>query len=46
MKRAGIVLMAWLAVHDKRAIDATIARFLPVLERNADDETKFREESR
>lgn len=37
-KRAGIVLMAWLAVHDKKADDELIAEFLPVLEDLADDE--------
>lgn len=41
VKRAGIVLMAWLAVHDKKADDATIARFLPILESKADDERNF-----
>ncbi|HVE56608.1 MAG TPA: DNA alkylation repair protein [Pyrinomonadaceae bacterium] len=41
VKRAGIVLMAWLAVHDKKAPDATIAQFLPVLESKASDERNF-----
>lgn len=41
VKRAGIVLMAWLAVHDKKAADEKIARFLPVLETNSDDERNF-----
>lgn len=41
VKRAGIVLMAWLAVHDKKAEDAKIARFLPVLESKADDDRNF-----
>lgn len=41
VKRAGIVLMAWLAVHDKKTDDSTIARFLPVLESCADDERNF-----
>lgn len=41
VKRAGIVLMAWLAVHDKKADDDKIAEFLPVLERLSDDERNF-----
>jgi len=41
IKRAGIVLMAWLAVHDKKADDAQIAQFLPILESKADDERNF-----
>jgi len=41
VKRAGIVLMAWLAVHDKKADDTQIARFLPVLESKSDDERNF-----
>lgn len=41
VKRAGIVLMAWLAVHDKKASDATLAQFLPILEAHADDERNF-----
>ncbi|MEP6821850.1 MAG: DNA alkylation repair protein [Chthoniobacterales bacterium] len=41
VKRAGIVLMAWLAVHDKKADNAKIARFLPILESKSDDERNF-----
>ena len=41
VRRAGIVLMAWLAVHDKKADDARIERFLPALEKYADDERNF-----
>lgn len=41
IKRAGIVLMAWLAVHDKKAGDEKIAQFLPILEQKADDERNF-----
>ncbi len=41
VKRAGIVLMAWLAVHGKKADDAKIARFLPILESKADDDRNF-----
>lgn len=40
-RRAGIVLMAWLAVHDKKAPDTRIAEFLPVLESKASDERNF-----
>lgn len=41
MKRAGIVLMAWLAVHDKKVADEKIAEFLPLLEKYANDERNF-----
>jgi len=41
IKRAGIVLIAWLAVHDKKADDDKIAAFLPILERHANDERNF-----
>lgn len=41
IKRAGIVLIAWLAVHDKKADDTKIAAFLPILEQKADDERNF-----
>lgn len=41
VKRAGIVLMAWLAVHDKKAADEKIARLLPVLETYSNDERNF-----
>lgn len=41
IKRAGIVLMAWLAVHDKKADDEKIAQFLPILVTKADDERNF-----
>lgn len=41
VKRAGIVLMAWLAVHDKKADDDKIAAFLPELEKYADDDRNF-----
>jgi 3-methyladenine DNA glycosylase AlkD len=41
IKRAGIVLMAWLAVHDKKADDERIAQFLPILEKHSDDERNF-----
>jgi 3-methyladenine DNA glycosylase AlkD len=41
VKRAGICLIAWLAVHDKKADDEKIAKFLPILEQKADDERNF-----
>ena len=41
VKRAGIVLIAWLAVHDKKADDEKIAKFLPILEQKANDERNF-----
>lgn len=41
VKRAGIVLIAWLAVHDKKASDDNIAGFLPVLEKHAGDDRNF-----
>jgi 3-methyladenine DNA glycosylase AlkD len=41
VKRAGIVLMAWLAVHDKKADDAKIAGFLNRLETLSDDDRNY-----
>ena len=41
VKRAGLVLPAWLAVHDKKASDEKIAEFLPLLEKHAGDERNF-----
>lgn len=41
IKRAGIVLIAFLAVHDKKADDERFARFLQVIEEKADDERNF-----
>jgi 3-methyladenine DNA glycosylase AlkD len=41
IKRAGIVLMAWLAVHDKKADDKKIEQFLPILENKSVDERNF-----
>jgi 3-methyladenine DNA glycosylase AlkD len=41
VKRAGFVLMACLAVHDKAATDAVFARYLPLIEREASDERNF-----
>ncbi|TMK82034.1 MAG: DNA alkylation repair protein [Actinobacteria bacterium] len=41
VKRAGFALMASLAVHDRRASDHAIARFLPLIERQAWDGRNF-----
>lgn len=41
VKRAGLVLPAWLAVHDKEESDEKIAEFLPLLEKHAGDERNF-----
>ncbi len=40
-KRAGFSLMAFLAVHDKKADDERLAEFLPVVEKHSDDERNF-----
>ncbi|MCX7009480.1 MAG: DNA alkylation repair protein [Kiritimatiellaeota bacterium] len=41
VKRAGFVLMAALAVHDKKAPDELFVSFLPLLEREAHDVRNF-----
>ena len=41
IKRAGFVLMAEMAVHDKKASDKTFLDFLPVILREASDERNF-----
>lgn len=41
VKRAGFVLMAGLAVHDKKAPDAAFEPFFPILVREACDERNF-----
>ncbi len=41
VKRAGFVLMAMLAVHDKKAPDDRFSAFLPLIEREAGDERNF-----
>jgi 3-methyladenine DNA glycosylase AlkD len=41
VKRAGYVLMAALAVHDKAAADEKFLRFLPAMKRGATDERNF-----
>ncbi len=40
-KRAGFSMMAYLAVHDKKASNEQLADFLPVLEKYADDDRNF-----
>jgi 3-methyladenine DNA glycosylase AlkD len=41
VKRAGFVLMATLAVHDKKAKDEKFLHFLPLIMRESDDERNF-----
>lgn len=41
IKRAGFVLMACLAVHDKKLSDDTFLKFLPVIKRESVDERNF-----
>jgi len=41
VKRAGFVLMACLAVHDKKAADGKFLAFLPVIKRESTDERNF-----
>ena len=41
VKRAGFVLMAELAVHDKRTSDKTFLEFLPAIVRESSDERNF-----
>jgi len=38
VKRAGFALMAYLALHDKKAEDKKLSAFLPVIEKHSDDE--------
>jgi 3-methyladenine DNA glycosylase AlkD len=40
-KRAGFVLVACLGVHDKQAADEQFRRFLPFIEKAADDDRNF-----
>lgn len=40
-KRAAFSLMAYLAVHDKKAPDEKLAAFLPLMENYSDDERNF-----
>jgi 3-methyladenine DNA glycosylase AlkD len=41
VKRAGFALMAWLAFHDKRALDEAFLQFLPVIKRESVDDRNF-----
>ncbi|MDH5634910.1 MAG: DNA alkylation repair protein [Candidatus Bathyarchaeota archaeon] len=41
VKRAGFVLIAALAVHDKKAKDAEFIKFLPIIRRESIDERNF-----
>jgi len=41
VKRAGFVLMAVLAVHDKEAKDREFLKFLPIIRREATDDRNF-----
>lgn len=41
VKRAGFVLMAVLAVHDKKAPDKAFEKFLPIIQREAADDRNF-----
>jgi cytidyltransferase-like protein len=41
VKRAGFVLMAVLAVHDKSAKDSFFEKFFPIMKREAKDERNF-----
>lgn len=41
VKRAAFSLIAYLAVHDKKAPDDKIAGFLPLIEKHSDDERNF-----
>jgi len=40
-KRGAFALVAYLAVHDKKAADDKFEEFLPVIERHADDDRNF-----
>ena len=41
VKRAGFALMAYLAVHDKKSADAAFAEWLPLIERESDDDRPY-----
>jgi 3-methyladenine DNA glycosylase AlkD len=41
IKRAGFSMMAYLAVHDKKADDEKLTAFLPVIEKHSDDDRNF-----
>jgi len=40
-KRAGFALMAYLAIHEKKASDESFAAFLPIIQREADDDRLY-----
>jgi 3-methyladenine DNA glycosylase AlkD len=41
VKRAAFSLIAYLAVHDRKAADEKLAAFLPVIEKHSDDDRNF-----
>lgn len=41
VKRAGFAMIAWLALHDKKAPDDKFLDFLPMIEKQAGDERNF-----
>ena len=41
LKRAGFSMMAYLAVHDKKADDEKLAAFFPIIEKHSDDDRNF-----
>ena len=41
VKRSGFSLMAYLAVHDKKALDEKLAVLLPIIERESNDDRNF-----
>jgi 3-methyladenine DNA glycosylase AlkD len=41
VKRSAFSLVAYLAVHDKKASDDKLAAFLPLIERHSDDDRNF-----
>jgi 3-methyladenine DNA glycosylase AlkD len=41
VKRAAFAMMAYLAVHDKKAADEKLAAFLPVIEKHSVDDRNF-----
>ncbi|MGH2575870.1 MAG: DNA alkylation repair protein [Ignavibacteria bacterium] len=41
VKRAGFALMAWLAVHDKKADNKKLSSFFPLIEKGSDDDRNF-----
>ena len=41
VKPAAFALIAFLAVHDKRADDEKLAALLPIIEKHADDDRNF-----